>query len=113
MAPGDTETPSGRLANSWPPLVMHLVASRQAFQMRDEFLPVCNDICPNLACNARPQNLLGSSRADAEERLECLMIRPRPGEVAQLGDDLVQPPIPCGFIGHRTVNSIRMQISTN
>jgi hypothetical protein len=33
--------------------------------------------------------LLGSSRADLEERLERLAIHPRPGEVAQLCDDLV------------------------
>jgi hypothetical protein len=68
---------------------MHFIAGRQAFQMRDEFVAVRNDICSHLAGNARPQDLLGSAGTDAQEGLEGLTIHPRPGEVTQLCDDLV------------------------
>jgi len=71
------------------PFVMHFIAGRQAFQMRDEFVAVRNDICSHLAGNARPQDLLGSAGTDAQEGLEGLTIHPRPGEVTQLCDDLV------------------------
>ena len=83
-----------------PPFIVRFVAGRQALQMRDQFLPAGYAVSSNLAGDTRPQDLLGSSRTYLQERLERLTIYPRPGEAAKLCDDFVQPPIPCGFIGH-------------
>ena len=64
---------------------MRFVASRQPFQVRDQFRAVCAD----LTGDARPQYLLSSSWTYLQKRLECLTIHPRPREAVKLSDDLI------------------------
>jgi len=71
------------------PFIVHIVAGRQAFQMRDQFLSPGDTVRANLVGHAGPEYLLGSSGADLEKGLESLAVYPRPRLIAELGDDLV------------------------
>jgi hypothetical protein len=71
------------------PFIVRFVAGRQAFQVRDELLPVGHAVGSDLPGDAWPQYLLGSSGTYLQEGLERLPIHPGPSQVAKIGDDLV------------------------
>jgi hypothetical protein len=68
---------------------MRFVASRQPFQVRDQFRAIGYSVCADLTGDARPQYLLSSSWTYLQKRLECLTIHPRPREAVKLSDDLI------------------------
>ncbi len=52
-----------------PALILRFVASRQAFQMRDQLVALRDTVGPDLPGYARPHDLLGPSWAYLQERL--------------------------------------------